>query len=213
MARKAIPRIKRPSGIEVSANGNYYYWNCNVSGLETFAPEARFKEVVAKYGSEEKLFKTYVLRPVQKYVDAGFDADYIKKLIVANDGKLPSMDGKAKERKQALKKPRKQRLKKFAVGEVVIHQTNDTGSLEEVKQKVYPWTGNPDYFKSEPVPFDAALESGDTCFYPNRNLTDMCYGCAIYDKCKCHLKMGEADWKNPKKRTETKVKALNCWDE
>jgi hypothetical protein len=213
MARKAIPRIKRPSGIEVSANGNYYYWNCNVSGLETFAPEARFKEVVAKYGSEEKLFKTYVLRPVQKYVEAGFDADYIKKLIAANDGKLPSMDGKAKERKKALKKPRKQRLKKFAVGEVVIQQTNDTGSLEEVKQKVYPWTGNPDYFKSEPVPFDVALESGDTCFYPNRMLQDMCYGCAIYDKCKCHLKMGEADWKNPKKRSEVKVTPLATWDE
>ena len=110
MPRKAEPRIKRPSGIETSANGKYYYWKCNVSGLETFAPEERFKEVVAKYGSEEKLFKTYVLRPVQKYIDNGFDAEYIKSLIKANKGKLPPKDETAKERKEALKMPRKQRL-------------------------------------------------------------------------------------------------------
>jgi len=212
MARKAIPRIKRPSGIEVSANGNYYYWKCNVSGMETFAPEARFKEVVAKFGSEEKLFKTYVLRPVQKYLDRGFDAEHIKAVIKANSGKLPSLDAKLKERKKALKKPRKKRLGQFAVGEVTIQQTNDTGSIEEVKQKVYAWTGNPDYFKSEPSVLSIGEETRNSCMFPNRYLSDMCHGCRVYDQCESSLKCGVEDWKSPKRKNEIKIVPINPWE-
>ena len=211
MSRKPSPRTKRPSGIEVSANGNYYYWKCNVSGQETFADKGRFDEVVAKFGGEEKLFKTYVLRAVKKYVERGFDAAHIKGLIKANKGKLPSLDANLKERKKGLKKGRKPRLKQFAVGEVSIQQTNETGSMEEVKQKVYPWTGNPDYFKSEAVPFNVAEETKIACLFPNRYLEDMCIDCKVYSQCQSSLKCGEAEWKNPKKRNEIKIVPINPW--
>ena len=209
MPRKAIPRITRPSGIEVSGNGNYYYWKCNVSGLETFAPEDRFNEVVAKYGSEEKLFKTYILRPVQKYIDRGFDAEHIKAVIKANYGKLPPLDANLKERKKALKKPRKKRLKQFAVGEMVGQITTESGSIEEVKQRIYPWTGNPDFFKSVPSTINIAEETKSSCMFPNRYLDDMCHGCRVYAECQSELKYTEADWKAPKNRGETKITPIN----
>lgn len=213
MPRKAKPRITRPSGIQVSANGKYFYWKCNVSGLETFADEKRFKEVVEKYGDEKTLFKTYVLRPVKKYLDRGFDAEHIKNLIAANDGKLPSIDGNMKERKKALKKPRKAGLKKFAVGEVGVQKMTESGSVEEVKEKIYPWTGNPDYFKGSVSAINVEEETYHTCFYPNRNLDDDCYGCPIYAMCHCPSKCGEEVWKSPKKRHEVKVTPINVADD
>ncbi len=200
----------------MSANGKYRYWRCVVSGLETFAPEDRFKEVVAKYGSEEKLFKTYVLRPVKKLVDAGFDAKHIKELIRANKGKLPKESDESKERKKAIKKakkPRKKHLGQFAVGEVTVQKATESGSVEEVTQKVYAWTGNPDYFKSEPSILNIADETKSGCMFPNRYLDDMCHGCRVYDLCASALKCGDADWKNPKKRNEVKITPINAWDD
>lgn len=182
--------------------------------METFAPEDRFKEVVAKYGSEKKLFDTYVLRPVQKYVDRGFDADYIKDIIKTNHGKLPSLDAKTKERKKALKKPRKQRLKQYAVGEVVVGQTDESGSMEEVKQKVYPWTGNPDYFKGTPAVLNIGDETKNSCIYPNKYLDDQCYGCLVYAECQSPLKISEADRRSNKHRREApKVTPINVFEE
>ena len=217
MPRKASPRKKRPSGIETSANGKYFYWKCNVSGMETFCDERRFKEVVAKYGDEATLFKTYVLRPVKKYVDAGFDAEHIKNLIKHNDGKLPSIDGKLKERKaaiKALKKPRKVRLKKFAVGEVGIQQLNASGSIEEVKQKIYPWTGNPDYFRGgPPVPFDIGEVTKNVCLYPARHIDDLCEGCPVFSECQCPAKISDEDRRSAKHRRHVPVVKAIVLDE
>ena len=209
MARKASPRITRPSGVETSSNGKYFYWYCNVSGQETFAPEPRFKDVVKKYGSEEKLFKTFVLRPVQKYVDAGFDAEMIKEIIKSNSGKLPSIDKKPFKDK-SLKNERKQRLKRFSTATVQSIEMNSSGNYEEVKVPVFPWSGNPDYFKSPTKPFNVAEESKTACLYPNKNLNDACYGCPVYDLCQCSAKLGESDWKNTK-RNEVKTKKLESF--
>ena len=214
MARKAQPRNTLPSGIEVSANGNYYYWKCTISGQETFATADRFKEIIAKYGSEANLVKTYVLRSVQKYVAAGFDSKYVKDLIKhAKDGKLPAFDANLKERKKALKtgkKPRQKRLKKFATGEENAQAQTKSGSFEEVKQKVYPWSGNPDYFKGTPVPLSIEDETKSSCMYPQRYLDDLCAGCSVFDRCQSALKITEEARRIGKAKKEApKVKALN----
>lgn len=209
MARKASIRITRPSGVETSANGKYFYWYCTVSGQETFAPEPRFKDVVKKYGSEEKLFKTFVLRPVQKYVDADFDAETIKEIIKNNGGKLPSIDKKPFKDK-SLKNERKRRLKRFSTTTIPSLEMNSQGNYEEVKVPVFPWTGNPDYFKSPTKPFNVAEESKTACLYPNKNLNDACYGCPVYSVCQCSAKLGPADWKNTK-RNEVKTKKLESF--
>lgn len=218
MPRKAQPRIKRPSGVEQSANGKYYYWKCNISGLETFAVEKRFKEVVKNFGSEAKLVKEYVLRPAQKYIDAGFDADYVKSLVKANDGKLPRIDASEKARKKEIKKlkgkrGRKPKLKQFAVGEEVTRQVTASGSIEEVVQKVYAWTGNPDYFKSPPHELTVEDATKEACLYPARQLDDLCYGCPVYDRCTCALKVSAEERNSPKHRREkSKVTPINSFD-
>lgn len=211
MPRKAQPRKTRPSGIQTSANGKYFYWKCNVSGLETFADEKRFKDVVKNYGSEEKLFKTYVLRPAKKYVEAGFSPESIKEIASRNNGKLPDLDAASKARKAAMpKKPRKKRLGQFAVETVEVKDAV-TGSAETVK--VYPWTGNPDYFKGTGTSAVAVEEaSKDICFYPNRNLDDDCRNCPVYDKCVCPAKFSEEDWKKPRKRDEVKITPIKSFD-
>lgn len=195
MPRKASPRITRPSGIEVSANGNYYYWKCNVSGKETFAPEPRFKDVVKKYGSEEKLFKEYVLRPVQKYVDAGFDAETIKDIMANNNGELPSLEVKqVKEKKE-----KRRSVKNLSVGEIEV-----SGLPDEPKVLIFPWSGNPDYFRSPPSVLSVEAETKNSCVYPNRNLDDQCFGCSIYEQCQSSAKFSLEDMKKPKAQIKIK---------
>jgi hypothetical protein len=200
MPRKAQPRIVRPSGIEQSANGSYFYWKCNVSGKETFAPEPRFKDVVKNYGSEEKLFKEYVLRPVQKYVDAGFDADTIKTIMENNDGVLPPLDKKPiKEQKE-----KRRSVKNLSVGEIEVSSQPD-----EPKVQIFPWSGNPDYFRSAPSAFKIEDETKNACVYPNRNLNDQCHGCSIYDQCHSSAKYSKEDMKKP--RTQVKIKPVDVY--
>lgn len=208
MPRKAQPRIVRPSGIEQSANGKYFYWKCTVSGLETFAPEPRFKDVVKNYGSEEKLFKTYVLRPAKKYLEAGFDAESIKEIAEKNNGKLPDLDAGSKARKADLpKKTRKKGLKQYATSEVV----NEV-ELGAEPIKIYPWSGNPDYFKSPAVPLTVSDVTKEVCLYPNRYLSDECYGCPVYANCMLSIKFKEEDWKKPRKRNEVKITPIDVVD-
>jgi len=183
MPRKSIARIVRPSGIETSGNGKYFYWKCIVSGQETFAPEPRFKDVVKKYGTEEKLFKNYVLRPVQKYVDAGWDSDSIIAILKANDGKLPALNNKAAN---AVKKSKSS--KNLSVCEVELIK-----QPEQPKVLIFPWSGNPDYFKSPHVPLNFENETKNSCVYPNRNLNDRCFGCSVYDVCQSSVKYSLED--------------------
>ena len=183
MPRKSIARVVRPSGIETSGNGKYFYWKCIVSGQETFAPEPRFKDVVKKYGTEEKLFKNYVLRPVQKYVDAGWDSDSILAILKSNDGKLPALDNKAAKAVKTSKAS-----KNLPVCEVELVK-----QPEQPKVLIFPWSGNPDYFKSPHVPLNFENETKNSCVYPNRNLNDRCFGCSIYDVCQSSVKYSLED--------------------
>jgi hypothetical protein len=199
MPRKSIARIVRPSGIETSGNGKYFYWKCIVSGQETFAPEPRFKDVVKKYGTEEKLFKNYVLRPVQKYVDAGWDSDSILAILKANDGKLPALDNKAAK---AVKKSKAS--KNLPVCEVELFK-----QPEQPKVLIFPWSGNPDYFKSPHVPLNFENETKNSCVYPNRNLNDRCFGCSIYDVCQSSVKYSLDDMK--KTTSSAKVAKLKSF--
>ncbi len=213
MPRKAQPRIKRPSGVEQSANGKYFYWKCNVSGLETFADEKRFKEVVKSYGSEEKLVKEYVLRPAQKYIDAGFTPEYVRDLAARSGGKkLPRIDAKEKEQKKVIKglkkRGRKPKLKNFATGESTEVVLNSEGVTEEVVRKVYPWSNNPDYFKSAPALLEMEEATKETCLFPNRYLDDACYGCPVYDRCACKIKVAAEEWSKPRKKEEVKIKPI-----
>lgn len=209
MPRIAQPRTIRPSGIEQSANGKYFYWNCTISGLETFAPEPRFNEIVKNYGGEDVLFKTYVLRSVKKYVEAGFDSEVIKDIIKTNDGKLPDLDAGSKARKAELpKKTRKKGLKQYSTSEVV----SEIELGVESRTKVYPWSGNPDYFKSPAVPLVVSDITKEVCLYPNRYLSDDCYGCPVYDNCALSCKFKEEDWKKPRKRNEVKITQFKSFD-
>ena len=199
MPRKSIARIVRPSGIETSGNGKYFYWKCIVSGQETFAPEPRFKDVVKKYGTEEKLFKNYVLRPVQKYVDAGWDSDSILAILKSNDGKLPALNNKAAK---AVKKSKTS--KNLPVCEVEMVK-----QPEQPKVLIFPWSGNPDYFKSPHVPLNFENETKNSCVYPNRNLNDRCFGCSIYDVCQSSVKYSLDDMK--KTTSSAKVAKLKSF--
>ncbi len=205
MPRKAQPRIVRPSGIEQSANGKYFYWKCNISGLQTFADEARFKDVVEKYGCEEKLFKTYVLRPAKKYADAGFDAQTIKEIAKKHGGKLPSLD-KAQADKTPVKSKKGPKKGISEADEVKI-------SVVEVEPvKVYVWSGNPDYFKSPAVSLPVGEVTKTACLYPNRQLDNDCRGCSIYAECACPAKFSEEDWKKPSKRGQVKITPIAAFD-
>jgi hypothetical protein len=203
MPRKAQPRIVRPSGIEQSANGSYFYWKCNVSGQETFAPEPRFNDVVKNYGSEEKLFKEYVLRPVQKYVDAGWDSAAIQAILISNDGKLPPLDQKPVKATKATQEKKQTAKKTAAVSVEVATQP------EQPKVLIFPWSGNPDYFRSAPSVFKIEDETKNSCVYPNRNLNDRCFGCSVYDACQSSVKYSVEDMK--KTTSSAKVTKLKSF--
>lgn len=207
---KTSNRLTRPSGIQTSANGNVYFWRCTVSDQETFADKDRFAEIILKYESEDNLFKTFVLRPVQKYVSAGYTSEQIKKFIEDNAGKLPPLPVEKSEflvEAPVVKEPHKESFLQNSAIESVA-----SGSYEEPKIKVYAWSGNPDYFKSAPRAFDVSEESKTACIYPNHHLDTDCHGCPVYDLCQCKLKLGEAAWKNPIKRNVVVKKAINSFN-
>lgn len=206
MPRKAQPRIKLPSGVETSANGNYFYWKCNVTGKETFADAKRFAVVVQNYGSEAKLVKEYVLGPVKKYLAAGFDADAIKGILEANGGDLPRLEAKAKPA-HTPKKKRGRKPKQTAVPTKVDEESGEVVPVEK-----YPWNSNPDYFKSVPTPASIEEATKDSCAFPNRYLDALCVGCSIYSQCSFNGKYSEKDWKSPKNRNEVKVKELKSFE-
>ncbi len=74
----------------------------------------------------------------------------------------------------------------------------------------FPWTGNPDYFKSESTPLSISEMTKESCAYPNRYLDDQCFGCSIYDSCRCSLKYNKEDMKKPVEKV--KIKKLSSFD-
>ena len=210
-------QVLLPSGVVQSKDGKYHYWQCSVSGLMTFAKPDYWVKIMAKYGSEENLVKTYVCQKAKRLLDEGVSqADIIQTLSHPETAEAKKARKEAKkikkERKAVTKKVRKASLKSFAVGAIDVAVTNDTGSVEVQKVPVYPWQGNPDYFRSAATPLSIEEATRDTCIYPNRHLDDECRGCPVYDRCVCPTKFTPADWKKGKKRPEAVVTPLNSFE-
>ena len=173
-----------PTLIAISKDGKYVYPVDSVTSHKTFAPIEYFKSMVQnKYGgSVERFVKEYVTRETKKYLEAGYTKEQVKETASkCKNFKLPKI-AKSKKDPRVPKKERKQRIK--STTETV---TNDLGVQETVK--VYPWTNNPDYFRSEHTALDIAVASKDACFRPEIYLDDDCHGCPYYNICQCELKI------------------------
>ena len=200
-----------PSGIIATKNRKYFYWSCSKTGLMTFANAERFAKVVASYGSEANLVKDFVAAPVKKYLAEGWDVEAIKGIIAANKGKLPPIGGKKKVIEK-VKKVRKPSLKSFAMGSLTVPVQQTSGSFEVEAKPVFPWSNDPDYFKSPIRPLGAAEATKDSCAYPNRYLDARCQGCSIYDSCAFKGKYEPSDWKKSTPRNEVVVKQLKSFE-
>ena len=205
--RTKSKRTIRPSGVEQT--DSMFYWKCSVSGLVMFATPERFADVVKNFGSEENLVKTYVLRPVKKYVDAGYTSEQIKAIIAKHDGKLPPLECNNTEVKTAnVVRPEKKHSDSIVVDAIEIKP------IEQPKEKppvVYDWQGSPDYFKGIAAPNNLREDTKEICFYPGRNIEDQCRGCLIYSDCTCSAKFSPEDQLKPR-RNEVKVKVIAVFD-
>lgn len=193
-----------PSGITASKNGKYFYWQCNVTGIKTFADAARFNSIVQKYGNIETLAKEFVLPTAKRYLKEGWDKESLAALIKANDGKLPAL-GKTKD-KPATKKRFKRALKAHSIGSESI-PASDTEQAKE--RAIYPWSSDPDYFKGSISPLNISEVTKNTCLYPNRHIDDQCFGCSIYEACSFSGKFKPEDWKKKNPRNEVIIKQID----
>lgn len=192
-------QVLLPSGIVASKDGKYHYWKCSVSGQPTFAKPDYWVKIMSKYGSEENLFKTYVCKKVKDLQKLGKTKEQILALMATGE-KLPKHPKAPK-----VKKEKKVKLSSFKVAKVA--KVTVEGQEPAPVVKVYPWSGNPDYFSSPPTAINYA-EEADTCHRPDFYLTSFCDGCPLYDKCGCKSKYApdaHLDSKNNKKKPVIKM--------
>ena len=208
-------QVLRPSGLRQSANGQYVYANCVVTGRPTFFKPDYFANVLTRDfgGDENKMAKGYVCKDVKKLRKTGKADEQIIAILGKFDPKAP----KAKKHPEQVKadkviKPAKVKRNKDSVtpvGEVVILKATPTA--KPVTRPVYPWSDNPNYFRSETagsINFEEATK--ETCFYPSCHLDSCCDGCPIFDKCTCGLKVAAEDRsKAAKKQVKPVVKSMN----
>ena len=217
-------QVTRPSGLRQSANGQYIYANCVVTGRPTFFKPDYFANVLARDfgGDENKMAKGYVCKDVKKLRKAGKTDEQILKILGKFDPKAP----KAKKHPDQVKadkiiKPKKVKTSKasvVAVGEVAVAPS--AGSVKPVTRPVYPWSDNPNYFctvGSAKGIVDWAEATKDTCHHPLVHLDHQCEGCPIFDKCTCGLKIAPEDRaKAAKGKVKPTVKPINlvagCFD-
>jgi len=174
--------------VTVSKCGKYVYPVDAISGAKTFAPVDYFiKNVQDNYGgSQERFVKEYITRETKKYLAAGYTAEQIRDMASkCKNNKLPKINVKLKPHPNAPKKERRKRLASHA--ESTTTTINSDGEIEKVR--VYPWTGKPDYFRSDPAVTDLAETTKEACLCPNIYLDDECHGCKYYDICQCSLKV------------------------
>jgi len=210
-------QVLLPSGIVASKNGQYRYWRCSISGLQTFAKPDYWVKIMAKFKSEENLVKTYVCKKAKKLLEDGkTQAEIIA--ILSQPVTKESREEKAEkkkikaERKLIVKGTRKKRLKSFASGSIEVTDSNGEQVIVK-KEIVYPWTGNPDYFKGDGnTPYDVAEVTKDTCIYPSCHLDDECRGCPVYDQCVLGIKFTAEDWKKPRRNLAPKITIINSFD-
>lgn len=212
-------QILLPSGVAQSKDGKYHYWECSVSGLVTFAKPDYWVKIMAKYGSEENLVKTYVCQKAKRLLDEGLTPaevrDKLSKPETAADKKAKKAIKEEKvRRKELTKKPRKKGLKTFAVDKETVLVQNDTGSLEKEVRPVYPWQNDPNYFRTgETHILTVEEETKSACLRPDIYLDSDCNGCPFYDKCVCSIKVSAEEWKKPRKKDEVIIKPIKAFDE
>jgi hypothetical protein len=173
--------------IATSKCGKYVYPIDAISGAKTFAPVDYFiKNIQENYGgSLERFVKEYVTRETKKYLAAGYTAEQIRDMASkCKNNKLPKINVKLKPHPNAPKKIRRKRLASHA--ESTTTTINSDGEIEKVR--VYPWTGKPDYFRSEPAVTDLAATTAEACLMPQIYLDENCDGCKYYSICQCPLK-------------------------
>ncbi len=198
-------RYTRPSGIEATRDHAYFYWRCTLLGTPTFASAERFKNIIERFGTEEKLFKTFICRKAQKLLDAGFTVEQIKKEGEKLLGELPS---------KAEKPVKQKRVKKDV--DVNTEEAPEAKKVDVVEIKapkveervIYPWSNDPNYFKGEPHPLNVEEETKQCCMFPGRYLDYDCHGCPVHDKCQNSLKMGEETWKKGRVNVGPTVKKI-----
>ena len=207
-------QILLPSGVVASKDGKYHYWECSVSGLMTFAKPDYWVKVMAKFGSEKNLVKTYVCKKAQKLLDAGVSPKEIREQLSKPETAAEKKARKATKqekvrRKKLISKPRKKGLKSFAVGKDEVLVQTDTGSLVKEVVPVYPWQGDPNYFRGDkPAPMSTEEATKNSCIYPKRYLDDDCRGCPAYDNCKCYLRVDSSEWTKAKKKHTVVIKPI-----
>jgi len=173
--------------VTVSKCGKYVYPVDAISGAKTFAPVDYFiKNVQDNYGgSQERFVKEYITRETKKYLAAGYTAEQIRDMASkCKNNKLPKINVKLKKHPNMPKKERRKRLASHAESTTVV--INEEGKEEKIR--TYPWTGNPDYFRSEPAYTDLAATTAEACLMPHIYLDEECNGCKYYDICQCPLK-------------------------
>ena len=172
-----------PTLIAVSKDGKYVYPVDSITGHKTFAPIEYFKSMVQnKYGgSVERFIKEYVTRETKKYLQSGYTKEQVKEIASkCKNFKLPKI-AKPKKDPRVPKKERK--IKLASTSETV---TSENGQQETIKY--YPWTGNPDYFKSPHTPVDMTEATKTACWRPDIYLDDECFGCPHYNICQNDMK-------------------------
>ena len=217
-------QITRPSGLRQSANGQYIYANCVVTGKPTFFKPDYFQLVLTRDfgGDEVKMAKGYVCKDVKKLRKAGKTDEQ----IVAALGKFDPKAPKAKKHPDQVKadkviKTKKVKINKAAVtpvGEIVVAPA--VGSTKPVTRPVYPWSDNPNYFctvGADKGAVDWAAATKDTCHHPLVQLDSFCEGCPIFDVCTCAIKVAAEDRvKVSKKQVKPTIKPINlvngCFD-
>lgn len=208
MSRKSN-HVTRPSGLRQSANGQYVYANCVVTGKPTFFKPDYFAQVLARdfNGDEVKMFKGYVCKDVKKLRKAGKTDAQILDILGKFDPKAPKKKHPVQAKADKVIKPAKVKRNKDSVtpvGEVVILKATPTA--KPVTRPVYPWSDNPNYFRSETVGsinFEEATK--DTCHRPDLYLDTRCDGCPLYDRCTLDSKWTDETRKSVSKQPKAPV--------
>lgn len=170
--------------IEVSKDGKYVYPVDSVTGHRTFAPIEYFKNMVEKKfgGSVERFVREYVTRETKKYLAAGYTKEQVKEIALkCKNFKLPKI-AKPKKDPRVPKKERKVRIKASTTETV----TDTYGNQEVVR--TYPWSNNPDYFRSPHTPMDMVEATKTACWRPDVYLDNDCFGCPYYNICQNEIK-------------------------
>ena len=207
-----------PSGVKVSGDGKYHYWQCSVSGLETFAKPDYWVKIMAKFKTEANLVETYVCRKAQQLLDDGKTQAEIITILSQPESTEAKKEKKKKkvikeERKALTKKKRSKGLKSFAIGSVEVATAEDTGSIKVEKVPVYPWQGDPNYFGGGVhSPLSIAEATKESCAFPAKNLDDECRGCPFHADCKCSARFSEEDWKKPRSKAGVKITQIKSFE-